>query len=60
MTDARLVADATARALLTAVSEGSVGAGVAVDIARRVTDQAATAGVSLDDLLELATRASRV
>lgn len=47
---ARLVADATVAVLLDAVTEGSLAAGVAADLARRIADGAAYRGADLDDL----------
>ncbi len=59
MSDARIVSDATAELLLEAVSEGSLGAGAAADLARRISDKALAGGVDLDELLELANLGSR-
>lgn len=59
MAEARIVADAAAVTLLAAVTEGSIGAGVAVDIARRIADSAISDGVNLDDLLELTALGTR-
>jgi hypothetical protein len=56
----RIVADAAATLLLAAVTEGAISPGVPVDLARRIADRAAAAGVSLDDLLELTTLGTRV
>jgi hypothetical protein len=57
MTDVALLADAVRRVLVLAIAEGGVAPGVAVDIARRIADEAGSRGVELDDLLELASMA---
>lgn len=57
--EAQIVAGAAAVVLLAGVTKGSFGAGVAADVARRIADRAALAGVSLDDLAALISLADR-
>jgi hypothetical protein len=59
VTPARILADAAARTLLGAITEGVIAAGVAADLARRIAGDAAERGVPPDDLLEISSLGAR-